>query len=72
MDLLTLLAGDLLAWLRQKPDGAPRRVLLWLDPQREFGRLIPTSRLHLSEKARGCWLWLRSRERANLPSSSNC
>jgi hypothetical protein len=30
--LLDLLASDLLAWLRQRPDGAPRRVLLWLDP----------------------------------------
>ncbi len=41
MNLLTLLADDLLAWLHQKPDDVQRQVLLWLDPGREFVRLVP-------------------------------
>ena len=39
--IVTLLASDLLAWLRQQPDGVARRVLLWLDPAAEFARLAP-------------------------------
>lgn len=39
--LLTLLADDLLGALRREPDGVARRVLLWLDPAREFARLAP-------------------------------
>src|SRR6478752_4812485 len=39
--LLDLLASDLLAWMRQKPDNGRSDVLLWLDPHRDFGRLIP-------------------------------
>src|SRR4051794_38497499 len=35
--LLDLLADDLLGWL--EADDAPRRVLLWLDPERGFARL---------------------------------
>lgn len=39
--LLDLLASDLLAWMRQKPDNGRSDVLLWLDPHRDFARLIP-------------------------------
>lgn len=39
--LLELLASDLLAWMRQKPDNGRSDVLLWLDPHRDFGRLAP-------------------------------
>src|SRR6266498_716844 len=36
-----LLARDLLAWASRAPDGVPRKVVLWLDPGREFARLWP-------------------------------
>ena len=39
MTLLDLLADDLLHWMDAAPDGVPRRVLLWLDPERQFRRL---------------------------------
>src|SRR5438046_51851 len=39
--LADLLATDLLAWMAAAPDGVPRRVLLWLDPPRQFARLVP-------------------------------
>jgi len=42
-NLLNLLASDLLAWMRQKPDNGRNDALLWLDPHRDFARLI----LHL-------------------------
>lgn len=35
-----MLADDLLASLRSAPDGAPRQVLLWLDPEQQFARLV--------------------------------
>ncbi|HZC06132.1 MAG TPA: PglZ domain-containing protein, partial [Ktedonobacterales bacterium] len=38
--LLNLLSNDLRLWSRQQPDGVHRSVLLWLDPHREFGRLV--------------------------------
>lgn len=37
--LLERLAGDLVAWMGAAPDGVPRRVLLWLDPDGGFVRL---------------------------------
>jgi hypothetical protein len=37
--LLDLLAKDLLAWMDAAPDGVPRAVLLWLDPEKQFQRL---------------------------------
>jgi len=39
--LLVRLAGDLLRWMDSAADGAPRRVLLWLDPRSEFAGLVP-------------------------------
>jgi hypothetical protein len=39
--LVELLAGDLLRWMEGPTDGVPRRVLLWLDPERQFARLVP-------------------------------
>src|SRR5688572_7542767 len=39
--LLALLADDLLGWLAAAPDDVPRRVLLWLDPEAQFARLVP-------------------------------
>ncbi len=41
MTLLDLLAQDLLQWMDAAPDGVPRRVLLWLDPEGQFRRLTP-------------------------------
>lgn len=38
--LLDLLADDLLASLRSGPGGAPCQVLLWLDPEQQFARLV--------------------------------
>jgi hypothetical protein len=38
---LDLLADDLLKWLNATPDGVPRRLLLWLDPDSQFRRLLP-------------------------------
>lgn len=40
MSLGELLADDLIGWMEKAPDGVPRRVLLWLDPERQFGRLV--------------------------------
>ena len=40
MTLLDLLADDLLRWMDAAPDGVPRRVLLWLDPEGQFRRLV--------------------------------
>jgi hypothetical protein len=37
MNIIDLLVDDLLGWL--EADDAPRRVLLWLDPERGFARL---------------------------------
>ncbi len=39
--LVDLLAQDLLAWMNAAADGVPRRVLLWLDPEAQFRRLVP-------------------------------
>ncbi len=39
--LIQSLAGDLLAWMDVRPDGVPRRALLWLDPDGAFARLVP-------------------------------
>lgn len=39
MSLGSLLAADLIEWMGKAPDGVPRRVLLWLDPDRQFVRL---------------------------------
>lgn len=39
--VIELLAGDLLRWMDGATDGVPRRVLLWLDPERQFARLVP-------------------------------
>lgn len=39
MTLIDLLAQDLLQWMGNAPDGVPRRVLLWLDPECQFRRL---------------------------------
>ena len=41
MALSDLLAEDLLRWMDAVTDGVPRCVLLWLDPERQFGRLVP-------------------------------
>lgn len=41
MTLVDLLAQDLLQWMDAAPDGVPRRVLLWLDPEGQFRRLAP-------------------------------
>ena len=38
MTLIDRLADDLLAWMDAAPDGVPRRVLLWLVPDRGFLR----------------------------------
>ena len=38
--LLDLLANDLIDWMGRAPDDVPRRVLLWLDPDRQFSRLV--------------------------------
>ncbi|MGE5618443.1 MAG: PglZ domain-containing protein [Sphingomonadaceae bacterium] len=40
MSLGELLAAKLLDWMNGAPDGVPRRVLLWLDPERQFVRLV--------------------------------
>jgi hypothetical protein len=37
--LIQRLANDLVAWMDAAPDRVPRRVLLWLDPDRSFMRL---------------------------------
>lgn len=50
MSLLDLLANDLLAWMKAAPDGVPRRVLLWLDPEAQFARLAG----HLEPALAGC------------------
>lgn len=39
MTLIDRLADDLVAWMDAAPDGVPRRVLLWIDPDRGFARL---------------------------------
>lgn len=39
--LIDVLAEDLLAWMDSSKDDEPRSVLLWLDPEREFKRLVP-------------------------------
>lgn len=39
MTLVDLLADDLAFSLASRLDGAPRRVLLWLDPEAQFARL---------------------------------
>lgn len=39
MTLINRLADDLVAWMDAAPDGVPRRVLLWIDPDRSFARL---------------------------------
>ncbi len=57
ISLTEQLADDLLGWLGASTDGAPRRVLLWLDPHREFERLIESLASNLA--ARGARL-LRS------------
>ena len=54
MTLLDLLADDLAAWLGSAADGLPRRVLLWLDPERQFARLV--SHLEPALAARGARL----------------
>lgn len=38
--LIDLLASDLISWMDEAPDGVPRRVLLWLDPDGQFKRLV--------------------------------
>jgi len=38
--LLDLLAQDLVDWMDRAPDDVPRRVLLWLDPDSQFSRLV--------------------------------
>lgn len=40
MNLAELLAEDLAGWLDAALDGVPRRVLLWLDPEEAFRRLL--------------------------------
>jgi len=54
MTLLESLVADLFSCLNGYSDAVPRRVLLWLDPGREFGRLAP----HLGDSlaARGAKL----------------
>ena len=45
MNLAELLAEDLVVWMNAVPDGVPRRVLLWLDPESTFIRMFaPVSR----------------------------
>lgn len=44
MSLGELLADDLIGWMERSPDGVPRRVLLWLDPERQFARLVEALR----------------------------
>ncbi len=39
--LLQRLTASLLGWMADTPDDAPRRVLLWLDPEQGFARLLP-------------------------------
>lgn len=39
MTVVDRLADDLVGWMDAAPDGVPRRVLLWLDPDRWFLRL---------------------------------
>ena len=38
--LLDLLAQNLVEWMERAPDDVPRRVLLWLDPDSQFSRLV--------------------------------
>ncbi len=40
MAMIDLLASDLLSWMERSPDGMPRQVLPWLDPDRQFNRLV--------------------------------
>jgi hypothetical protein len=40
VSLTTLLADDLLLWLDATPDESARHVLLWLDPESQFRRLV--------------------------------
>ena len=54
MTLLDLLADDLLRWMDAAPDGVPRRVLLWLDPEGQFRRLV--SHMEATLLARGIQL----------------
>jgi hypothetical protein len=45
VNLAELLAEDLVVWMNAVPDGVPRRVLLWLDPESTFIRMFaPVSR----------------------------
>jgi hypothetical protein len=39
--LADALAGDLLRWLEKGADGVRRQVILWLDPESQFRRLLP-------------------------------
>jgi hypothetical protein len=41
MTLIKQLATDLTTWMDAATDGIPRQVMLWLDPEGEFSRLIP-------------------------------
>jgi len=50
MSLGGLLAADLFAWMEKAPDGLPRGVLLWLDPERQFLRLVETLKSALEEE----------------------
>jgi len=40
VNLAELLAEDLVVWMNAVPDGVPRRVLLWLDPESTFIRMF--------------------------------
>lgn len=49
--LAELLADQLLACASSAPDGVPRRVVLWLDPERGFQRLWPHVARHLEGRS---------------------
>jgi hypothetical protein len=49
-NLTDLLATDLDNWLKQTPDGLARRVLLWLDPDSSFRRLVGGSSAELTSR----------------------
>lgn len=50
MALSDLLTSDLISWMSDAPDGVPRRVLLWLDPESQFARLLPYLETELSNR----------------------
>src|SRR4051795_1682735 len=63
--LTDLLADDLVAWRNAAADSVPRRVVLWLDPRREFVRLAAC--LEPAMAARGARLLRLEQGEAQLP-----